>query len=280
MKFYAPAKTFLIGEYVATAGGPAIVLATEPSFSLVMDDSVSGLVNIHSQSPAGIWYAQQTIKPKGLLFSDPYQGKGGLGASSAQFALVYQAAHYFQKRSFTVQSLLSDYYGCSWRGKGIRPSGYDVLTQHSGHSLFIDNHGAISHQLDWPFVDMNALLYHTGNKLATHTHLETQQQPSVSTLKPIVYQALDAWETQNTSAMINCVQTFHQELLALQLVTPGTARLINQLQHLPGVLAAKGCGALGADVILMLVEKGDSHLIQSATKDQGLAFLAEIAISS
>ena len=30
----APGKTFLVGEYVALAGGPSIVLATEPRFEL------------------------------------------------------------------------------------------------------------------------------------------------------------------------------------------------------------------------------------------------------
>lgn len=280
MILYSPAKTFLIGEYVATIGGPSIVLATQPSFSLRTDETARGLVNIHSESPAGLWYAQQVQKPSGLLFSDPYQSKGGLGASSAQFVLVYQAVKKFQQQAYDDKSLLADYYHVAWSGKGIRPSGYDVLTQHAGHSLFIDSQGTKQKSLDWTFTEVNALLIHTGNKLATHLHLAEKQQPNVEALQPVVYRALNAWEQSDESAMVDAISTYHRELSKQQLVAPNTAYLVEQLQGLPGVLAAKGCGAMGADVLLVLVKKHHSNSIQAAIKKKGLFLLAEIAILS
>jgi len=279
MIFHAPAKTFLIGEYVATAGGPAIVLATQPSFSLRIEDSASGLINIHPNSPAGQWYAQQDDKPVGLVFEDPYQGKGGLGASSAQFVLVYKAVKFCQQKLFNELSLLQAYYQYAWQGKGICPSGYDVLTQYARRTLFIDNQGMNLSQIDWPFVGMTVLLIHTDNKLSTHVHLAQQKQPSIDGLTSIVYQAVKAWEEVDAQGMIDAINLYHKALTKQQLVASKTHHILEQLFPLKGVLAAKGCGAMGADVILLLVDSSFLTFIQANIDKIGLSILAEIAIS-
>ncbi|MNL60771.1 hypothetical protein D3C87_1846140 [compost metagenome] len=47
------------------------------------------------------------------------------------------------------------------------------------------------------------------------------------------------------------------------------------VRELPGVLAAKGCGALGADVILVLTRKGDSSALKDLCQHKGLKIMAE-----
>src|SRR5262245_43666850 len=90
MKWCIPAKTFLLGEYAAVAGSSAIVLTTSPCFELSLVNSAT-IQNIHSDSPAGRWWTSQRMTEQGLIWYDPYQEKGGLGASSAQFLAVYLA---------------------------------------------------------------------------------------------------------------------------------------------------------------------------------------------
>ena len=280
MIFTAPAKTFLIGEYVATVGGPAIVLATNPTFSLHIDETVTGLKNIHPDSPAGVWYAKQAIKPDGLVFRDPYQGIGGLGASSAQFVLVYKAVKEFQQQAYNYKSLLSDYFRCAWSGEGIRPSGYDVLCQNAQQTLFIDKQGDFQSVLHWPFASYKALLIHTGNKLATHLHLQTQIQPCVEQLKLLAMAAKQAWQDCDFKALCNSVNGYHQTLQSHQLVAVPTVDLIEYFGKQPGVLAAKGCGALGADVLMLLIDETAAESIKNNIEQKGLSLLAEFAISS
>ena len=66
MKWFIPAKTFLLGEYAALAEASAIILTTTPCFELSLS-SKKGLSGIHPKSPAGLWWQQQQCLNKGLI---------------------------------------------------------------------------------------------------------------------------------------------------------------------------------------------------------------------
>ena len=91
-----PGKTFLLGEYVALDGGPSLLLSTEPRFELrVRARSRDVALPFHAQSPAGRFFERHAddLAAWEFEFRDPSGGRGGLGASSAQFALMYAFEH-------------------------------------------------------------------------------------------------------------------------------------------------------------------------------------------
>src|SRR4051812_36096175 len=106
LKLSVPAKTFLVGEYLALSGGPSLVITTLPRFELETDPQA--LRNPFAfASPAGKLWESDPLKPK-LKFRDPFEEAGGLGASTAQFALLYAALR--GKESVTnLRDLLSTY---------------------------------------------------------------------------------------------------------------------------------------------------------------------------
>ncbi|KTD17471.1 mevalonate kinase family protein [Legionella jordanis] len=253
MKWRIPAKTFLLGEYAAIAGGSAIVLTTTPYFELsVSDDNV--LHGIHPNSPAGQWWLHHRLSGQGLLWQDPYHGKGGLGASSAQFIGTYLAICHRLKMTADPQSLLAAYYETSWSGEGLKPSGYDVLAQTQNRCVYINRQKDIMHSYDWLFSDIKFLLLHSGQKLETHYHLQRLSLTTpMNSLSDISEQGREAFEKGDSKALVEAVNYYQQELIALNLVAPHSLKYIRAFREQSDVLAAKGCGALGADVILLIV---------------------------
>lgn len=266
MKYLIPAKTFFLGEYAALAGGPAMLLTTTPCFEITVTQE-PGLIAIHPDSPAGRLWAQQGLPDKGLHWHDPYAGRGGLGASSAQFLGAYLAST--SKRKSSPKKLLDTYFNFAWQGQGIRPSGYDVLAQSFANCVYI--HAGATHidSYVWPFIDLAFVLVHTGQKLATHQHLQTITHVSmVAPLITLVESAKIAFQLADSTRIIEVINAYHACLLQMNLVALHSLDLINQLKSNSNVLAVKGCGAMGADVLLLLLpanqlENECSKLIQN-----------------
>lgn len=256
MKWSIPAKTFLLGEYAAISGHSAIILTTTPCFELTLDDQ-NQLIQVHADSPAGIWWRNQNTSHKGLLWHDPYFGCGGLGASSAQFLGSYLASCALNHIKPQLTHLLESYDQVSWNNKGLKPSGYDVLAQSQSGCVFINKQRQQISCHDWPFADLSFILLHTGVKLATHHHLKDSALPKpVKRLSNLVDHAMNAFNTTHSHQLIQTINTYHQVLNQYHLVAPHSQQLIKQLLHEHReILAIKGCGALGADVILILLKK-------------------------
>ncbi len=248
-----PAKTFLLGEYVALQGGPAIVLTTTPCFEVGVSREQTCSA-IHPDSPAGLLWTKSNSDSQ-LTWYDPYQGIGGLGASSAQFLGAYRSLG-LQQRS-KKDTLLDAYWACSWQAKkGIRPSGYDVLAQDSSGCVYI-NHHVVSASYPWPFRDMAFILLHTGDKLPTHDHLQSissiRLTNAMTSLISTVLSGKEAFERADSTQLIDAVQAYHQTLTLLDLVADRTQKQLACLKRDLDVLACKGCGAMGADVLFVLV---------------------------
>ncbi|HAZ7572227.1 hypothetical protein OQJ02_09880 [Legionella sp. PATHC032] len=274
MKWQIPAKTFLLGEYAAIAGEPAILLTTSPYFTLTLTDNAK-LEGIHSESPAGLWWQKNWYPPFGLSWQDPYQGQGGLGASSAQFLACYLATCLLQKIPPQLNHMLEAYYQSSWSGFGLRPSGYDVIAQSQQGCVYINKQKNQVDSFPWPFKDLSFLIIHTGNKLATHHHLKEATLPSqIDYLASLVVKAKEAFDLAHSHHLIQCINLYAQKLSELNLVNQHSLALIQSIKSYPEVLAIKGCGALGADTLLILADKRDLQSLKDKVQDQNWSILA------
>lgn len=274
MKWLIPSKTFLLGEYAAVAEASAIILTTTPCFELSLTNK-EGLEGIHPDSPAGIWWSQHGYKDHGLSWYDPYQACGGLGASSAQFVGSYLATCHLQKTTPKLNAMLEVYYQICWSGKGLRPSGYDVIAQSQYACVFINKQSNTVQSYSWPFKDLSFLLLHTGRKLATHHHLQDSSLPTeIDYLSTIADQAKEAFEQVNSKKLINAINEYHQKLTELSLVAKHSLELINSLKTNPEILAIKGCGALGADILLIITSINDVEALRDKLISNNWSILA------
>lgn len=274
MKWRIPSKTFLLGEYAAIAEASAIILNTGPYFELCLTNTAQRS-DIHPQSPAGLWWQRVKQEPYGLSFEDPYQGLGGLGASSAQFLGSYLAGNYLNQSTPTIPELLEAYYESAWSGVGLRPSGYDVIAQSQQGCVYINKQNNSLQSYPWPFKELSFLLLHTKTKLATHHHLQQAALPACTdVLSLIVDEAREAFEQSNSEQLIHAINLYQHHLNALNLLAPHSLELIEQLKTNPKILAIKGCGALGADVLLLITSKDYAPLLKHQLIAQNTAIIA------
>lgn len=230
MKILCPSKTFLLGEYAVLDGGPALLIATEPNFT----------------------YENHT-------FSDPYQGQGGFGASGAKF--IFQ--HYDECRS--AQSALKKYHALHQLG-----SGADIVCQYTGGLTYFFPRKKIIEKFVWPFDDLNIALIHTGYKINTHEHLAEVKQSTqdYSILENIVKMAYQALLDGDDYQFVQFIQAYQDELADLKLSCNNTLELLDKIKKHNKILAAKGCGALGADVLLIILDKKyTQHFLQWSKKE-------------
>ncbi len=255
-----PSKTFLLGEYVALKGGPSLVLSTEPRFELIATKQWQENLNcphIHPESPAGKLIKQYTkfFQNYHLQFVDPYESLGGFGASSAQFVSLYALKNYAEGSEINDFEMLKEYKQLAWNGKGMPPSGADIIAQLHGGICFFHLSEKRRQAFKWPFEDLGYCLIHTGHKLATHQHLGEMTDIHVSDLEQIVQQALASIKQTDSQGFIDAINHYASRLQQRGLIAKQTEEKLKQLSHCSDITAAKGCGALGADVILTVFDK-------------------------
>lgn len=284
MRLSAPSKTFLLGEYLALHGGPALVLTHEPRFHLeIKTMEQHETINIPAASPAGKFLADHPheFAQKQLIFHDPYQSGGGFGASSAQFLLVYLLKYYQQHQMLpentitSVQSLLKTYRDYAWNGQGLPPSGADLIAQWHGQITLFGQSPWQLNTFSWPFNDIGFLLIKTPQKIATHLHLNQLDSFDSDKLNKCCQKAIAQLYAQHSEAFLECVRHYVHLLTAMNFVADTTSSLLTQCNTLPGVLAAKGCGALGADTLLIIIEKNAKSSILNWIQQQQLIFIAD-----
>lgn len=278
--WHIPAKTFLLGEYAAVNGDSAILVTTSPCFTLTQRTAPASSA-IHPESPAGLWWAQHGSEAHVLEWHDPYDHIGGIGASSAQFIGTFLATCELHHHTPSLKLLLDAYYQSAWRGDGLKPSGYDVLAQTQNQCVFIHRNEDRLESFPWPFDDIGFILVHSGEKLATHYHLRQATLPASTTaLDALVRQAKTACEHSDSALFIDAVHRYHCCLLELQLVARHTQQIVDDLHRCYPILAAKGCGAMGADVILLLAKKSDiNHIVEELNANQWKVLATEACLN-
>jgi mevalonate kinase len=300
IRLSAPSKTFLLGEYLVLKGGKALVLGTKPRFSLLADSKGRGHVEgIHPSSPAGrfIENNQQIFRNWDIGFSDPHEGLGGFGASSAQFLFAYalselagetltqnKIAQVGQTMSeLSLPNLWQAFREYAGHAEGIMPSGADVIGQALGSLAAIDIQPpsesgklpAISgFEQKWSFEQHGFFLVRTGRKVATHQHLRELKDIDVDELKSAFAVGEQAVQTADGELLAASVTLYQNALYKLGLVAHESSELIEALSSTEAVAAVKGCGALGADVLFVLFEKPNEAIVRDRLNLLGLSIVA------
>jgi mevalonate kinase len=258
-------KTFLAGEYLALRGGPAVVLATEPRFQLKVLEKKSTQNPFHPKSPAGLFYLEHHdfFSCFQLDFQDPYQSLGGFGASSAQFALLHalkqlnQTVFEESERFIDWHEILKDYRKISVDQENP-PSGADIVGAVSGAVTWFDrSHGKVQ-TFAWPFQEYDFGLYHTGVKLSTHEHLASLGEFSSDKMGQALGGVHQGLKEVSFDLLLAGLRDFQDILLEQKLVAAHTGKILSELKKNSDILFAKGCGALGSDVIFALMKQGIS----------------------
>lgn len=281
-----PGKSFLAGEYLALKGGPSLVFASKPRFELIAKAGSGQVTGIHPESPAGklISGNQDFFSRYDLSFLDPHGGLGGWGASTAQFLTAFvlnewrEACELETLKSLSVSRLLEAYWKYAWDGEGHRPSGADLIAQYKGSlSLFEKNTGLFG-VYGWTFADIDFALIPTGKKLPTHEHLKTLKDFDGSGIEAAMRRVQSALQSGSSADFVAGIQANSEALSALGFVAPYTKDLCREMLQKPGVLAAKGCGALGADVLLVVFKNSEKEHFQNFVTSKDISQGLEIQV--
>lgn len=279
--FLLPSKTFLIGEYAVLDGGMGILVSTRPNFSMLFNKSKpsekSIIEGLSKKGPA-IEFLKDHLdifSNYEIEFRDPHLGRGGFGWSGAQFLFLYALKLWHEQGqqpgklpSINRNKILKEYLSYAWDGEGWAPSGLDIVAQIYGGILNVSaprklEQGKI---LDitvdkleriekWPFTGIDFCLLRTGSKIATHNHLSSLKNIELGRLCKISKNAGDSLKSRDEEYFISSIKEFKEELKEQALVDPTSLKMIREIEERPEVLVAKGCGALGADVLLVILVK-------------------------
>ena len=273
--FSAPSKTFLAGEYAVLNGGPALVLCTQPKFTFSAQSGSGRLTGIPEGSPAWTWLEKHKTlwRDWDLHFQDPHSGRGGFGASGAQFlfahalvalmgASVRQAVD-----GLDLQALLRDYRAIS----GGRASGADIVALATGRVTRVME-GMGGEQTPWPYPELEFAVVRTGQKMPTHEHLAGLNLEELKVLNASASQVAEAFGARSSSDFMSELRTFAKMLRALGL--QATKPLLEEIEKEPWCIASKGCGALGADTLLVFFAPADLLVVQNYFKARGMDLVA------
>lgn len=282
LAFSIPGKTFLAGEYLALQEGPTLVFLSQPCFEVRVKKGSGQLEGIHPDSPAGLFIKKhsQIFSKFDVSFRDPYQGRGGFGASTAQFlgayamSLVQEHSHQDMEKIFDIKHLLESYYEVAWTGEGQRPSGADLVGQLKGSLTFFEKRRSAVSKTGWPFSNLDFYIVHTGNKVPTHEHLKTLKQFDASALEKAFVRIRGSFEQHHEDEFVAGVQDYAKALVDLQFTCEATLKLLAEVKSCKGVLAAKGCGALGADVLMVVTSKGEKASLEEFCRSKKLTITA------
>lgn len=281
-----PGKSFLAGEYLALKGGPCLIFASKPHFELYAQKGSGHVEGIHPESPAGKFLRdhQDFFSRHDLNFVDPHQGRGGWGASTAQFLTVFVLNEWRESceletlKSLSISRLLESYWKYAWGGTGLRPSGADLVAQYKGSlSLFEKRTGLVA-VYGWTFSDIDFALIPTHHKLPTHEHLKTLQDFDESGLEKALAILRGALQAGRSDEFVAGVRANAQALADLNLVATHTKEMCREILQQPGVLAAKGCGAMGNDVIFVVYEKKHQDAFKNFVTSKDLTHGLEIQV--
>lgn len=282
-----PGKVFLFGEYAVLRDGPAILAMVPPRFRLQASaidpkNSAAKLPAPFAEgSPAELYLRAHPafFSAWKLDFSDPYHSRGGFGRSSAEFALAYL----FHQKTLQQEASV---FELAWKAREefrkltkspgkVSPSGVDVIAQMADrmpkHLLMVDSGEHVLQELSGIPEDLHFYFFPSGRKQPTHTHLanlEDSRLSELGALNEITRQVARSLLSQPTSTLSSMERTqqigeamtrYSDTLASLKLVDDAARADLDRIRKLPGVLGAKGCGALGIDVYAVGVHRSDSE---------------------
>lgn len=244
--FSFPSKTFVVGEYaVLHAPVEALLLCHSPHFHSTFTPGPAKNP-FHPMSPAGKWLAQNPA-PGEITFSDPHQGAGGFGGSGAEFLSAWMATRFDSKIDRATLAW------AAWESASAFPgSGADILVQAWGmnrEDAFLTQVNLRRHTIKnkGPVRGGKLALFHTGKKFETHAQVLDFPLP----LEELCQIAQRAADSKDFPSLAREIQLYGDALAGAGLLAPHSAEALNNLKGTAKVLASKGCGAMGADVLLV-----------------------------
>ncbi len=247
MRSELPSKTFLIGEYSVLNNGAALVLNTSPYFK----------------------YEKNQLK-------DPHRGRGGFGASSSEWLFNYSLSHTLPSEPTVedAKEAIQNYRDEMWDGKGLAPSGVDIVAQWTGGVALVDIKGKRIESLKWPFPKLSFVIVRTGKKVRTHEHLRDLSRDSLSELSELSQKGVESFLSQDTEAFIASINRFDKALEKNELCCESTLKIKSSIRESGLALAVKGCGALGADTVLVISRLKDRSKLIEQIAGFGLEIVA------
>ena len=259
----------------------------------------------HADSPAGLWLKQHSHLQKvwDMEFYDPHKNKGGFGFSSAQFNLLYllqqinlnektfkltnkaQQINLNEKTfkpiskleqvnldakntiNFNTIDLWQAYKNLHTERQ--KPSGADTVSQWSGQVCLFSSKPFSAKNMKWPFKDLDFLLLHTGHTFPTWRHLKnisSTQIKNFSEMSELSRQAVTAFKTKNTELFISSVKNYAKALETQNLTHKHSLAALKELLKLKNVVAGKGCGAMGVEVLALFFSPQDKKSIKQHLK--------------
>ncbi len=252
MQIQCPSKTFIVGEYAVLQGHPGILLIHEPYFTAKRKTAS----RFHPHSPAGAYLQQVAAHESDQIeFKCPHQNQGGFGGSSAEFLLSYCLVNRIPLPLSIEDAFLAHktYLSVVKHIGSPAASGLDVLGQSQKPGIYYI-HPAKQEliALAWPFSEHTLAVERTKIKTATHAHLANLPVVDAKPLNELVMATRLAIETADLEGLILSINTYQDELIRQNLTHANTQALLEHAKQDPTILAQKGCGALGSDVLLTL----------------------------
>lgn len=254
-----PAKTFILGEYSVLDGGPAVLINTAPRFRCVFSkDSQAKPLSFPKKSPVSQWASghQEEFKDLSLKWTDPFQGKGGLGFSSAQFNMLY--GYSLMRQGVSLDQISPQKIWRVYREmefEGWIPSGADVVSQWVGGVCLFQQNPLRVRSLMLPLPSIECLIVRTGERLNTYEYLKDLKLKDVSALKNLAQEGVIALESGDEKSFLKIVNEYGLALSDQGFVTEHTKNILQELQTFKEIKALKGCGAMGAEMIIIFYKK-------------------------
>lgn len=258
IKYTIPSKTFLVGEYAVLFGCDALLIATKPLFDVSVDtDKISDNSDMLDFSK----------RREDVSFASSCDG---FGKSSAGFLSIYQSIY----KNADIKEIVNFYKSIS--SSSIKPSCADIVTQIIGGITFFNGNSVEdSSQLDWCFDDVEIMIFKTNTKISTYKHLSNSiNLRNLELMRRIVKKTKSAIVTKSAEKLSTAIHDYYYALLEENLVIESTKKLIEKIVVIDGVLAAKGCGALCADVIITLNYREASASIRENLDFLGLSYIS------
>ncbi len=279
--FEIPSKTFIIGEYLAINGTASLIMATEPGFFVkIIKDKNFGF---HPDSPAGRLKKERQQQNVGFSFFDPHNGRGGFGKSTAEYLSVYLYDQFLQLDQDdyadeilqNLEEFVHQYQSLS--GQDYKPSGADLVAQVCGGLCWYDGMNFNAEKLAWPFPGYEVFVFHTGKKLATHEHLKELKAKDLRPLIPILLASRTALDQKNLKIFCQSLNYYYDILGELGLSDQAVQKSVYQLREHEEVLAAKGCGAMGMDTVIVVAQESDGDKIKQLCLDQDFQYITSLS---
>lgn len=275
-KLLIPAKTFLVGEYAALAGGNSLCLATKPYFTF----SFNSTCDLHDKSAASNYLKIHNLKPEFKLTSSSHFK--GLGLSTAEFIAAWiQVYHQKSDKKINLEQVYEEYLNLyADQNLTSKPSGVDLLTQMSGRITSVVKHNDclnlnfVSASHDWPFKNVSFYILSTGYKENTHEHLAKLDRSALTDLVPLSNNVVAAFLDQDWSKFLSGMKAWSQALIAKGLTCESSRKLKASLEENNSILLAKPCGAGGTDTILIFFETQNKKSVQDYINSLGLSIIA------